>query len=122
MAFDPDTAWDDDHAYIPFVETVTFEARNASAESKAVVEGIGTYKVTTVEAKRLSFVDVRREYGDIIGITSRDTTWRIWCSTLGGNEPTPGDTITSGSDVYKIIDAREERHGSRWLCRTRKRP
>ena len=121
MAFDPGTAWDGDHAYIPFVETVTFEARNAEGESKAVVEGISTFKVATAKGKRLGFQDAQREFGTAIVLTSRDVTWRLWNTTLGGNEPTPGDTITSGTDVYKILDATEERQGSRWLCRTRKR-
>ena len=113
MAYDPDTSYGGDHAYVPHVETLVFHVRNEAGDA--------TVNVTGVKGKRLDVQAAQQEFGVAATITTKDTVWRLWDSTLSSNEPEVGDTITSGSVVYVIRDVAKRRPGPTWLCNTRAR-
>ena len=123
MAWDPDTSYGGDYAFLDHVETLTFEARDVAGASKASVLGIAAKRVTTVKGKRLDISTTQQAFGNALQVTSTDVVWRLWDSTMGGNVPAAADTVTdSNGDVYSILDVVKQRPGPTWVCRTIKEP
>lgn len=93
----------DDYLFFDGVETVTFAG------------------VTTVKALREPLSRSEVAFGPQIGISPSDVAINLWVSTMGGNTPQPGDTITdASSNVYQILSCQLATLQTRWRCLCKK--